>query len=68
MAKKNPVIIRISSDLAGKIKKKTPGYKSWSAKMQYVYDNSLVKHQEKINIAGELIYGNKVWQKIKKKK
>lgn len=68
MAKRNPVVIRISPDLASKIKQKTPGYKSWASKVQFVYDNSLIKHQEKINTAGKLIYGDKIWQKIKKKK
>ena len=46
MAKRNPVVIRISPDLASKIKQKTPGYKSWASKVQFVYDNSLIKHQE----------------------
>lgn len=67
MATKNNVVVRINPILAETIKKKTPGYNSWPSRLQFVYDNSLVKHSDKINLAGELIYG-KLWQKIKKKK
>lgn len=64
---KNKVkLVRIDRNTMEDIRFKLPNMTD-RQRIDFVYNNSLIKHQDSINKMGDFIFGKPTWKKIKKR-